>query len=251
MTTKTLSNTPDTLWLSVNPSFKRLEQQLLVYLNARKTVSHWGYFQSPDEPSELEVALTLLHDYMKLRDRPVHLIGHGTGGLVGLLYARKYPQRVRSLTLLSVGVNPAVDWKIHYYTQLDLLPCSRNQILTQMVHSLFGHQCEHCLSGLLKLLEEDLVGSLSVHSLVRRFSLFPGSVPIPLMACGGQEDPIVDPLQLQGWQPWLGESDRIWLCPEGRHFFHATHPQSTAAAILNFWNDIDASVDVALTSSER
>lgn len=243
MTTQLLtSNSPDALWLSVNPSFRRLEQQLLMPLNRnRRTIAHWGYAQTPDEPSDLDVALTLLHDYLKGCDRPMHLIGHSTGGLVGLLYARRYPHRVKSLTLLAVGGNPAVDWKAHYYTQLSLLPCSRTRILTQMVYSLFGRQRQPYLKSLLALLERDLVESLSLHSPLRHFSLFPGSVPVPLLVCGGQEDNVVDPVQLHSWHPWLKPGDRLWLCPHGRHFFYATHPEPTAAEITDFWHEVDFS----------
>jgi len=60
-------------------------------------------------------------------------------------------------------------------------------------------------------------------------------VPVPLLICGGQEDPIVDPVQLHSWYPWFKPGDRLWLCPNGRHFFYATHPTATAAEILDFW----------------
>jgi len=39
-----------------------------------------------DKASLLDVAVLLLHDYLKSNDQPVHLIGHSTGGLLGLLY---------------------------------------------------------------------------------------------------------------------------------------------------------------------
>lgn len=238
-TQSSVRHTPDVLWLSVNPGFRRLEQPLLAQLGGDRAVAHWGYSQTPDEPSSLDVAVTLLHDYIKGCDRPLHLIGHSTGGLVGMRYARQFPNRVRSLTLLGVGVNPAIDWKAHYYTQLELMPCSRKRVLTQMVHTLFGQQCRHCLQGLIEKLEQDLTNSLSLHSLLKRLSLFPGGVPAPLLACGGQLDAIVDPVQVQGWQPWLKQGDRIWLCPDGRHFFHASHPQPCAAEILAFWKRIE------------
>jgi pimeloyl-ACP methyl ester carboxylesterase len=244
MTTRVLTpEMPEALWLSVNPSFRRWEQPLLVHLNGDRVIAHWGYRQTPDEPSSLDVAVTLLHDYVKGCDRPLHLVGHSTGGLVGLLYARQFPQRVKSLTLLGVGVNPAVDWKAHYYTQLEQLPCSRTRVLTQMVYSLFGRQQPPHLAGLIALLERDLTESLSLHSLWRRFSLFPGRVPVPLLACGGEADLIVDPVQLQGWQPWMKPGDRTWLCPQGRHFFHATHAEASAATVLDFWAEVDATAN--------
>jgi pimeloyl-ACP methyl ester carboxylesterase len=230
----TLSPCPDALWLTVSPSFERFDQKLLGCLARHGEVAHWAYRQTPDEPSSLDVAVTLLHDYLQGHNRPVHLLGHGTGGLVGLLYARQHPQRVKSLTLLSVGVNPMVDWQAHYYTQLERLPCMRQQVLRQMAHSLFGYQSRPLLAGWVNLLEQDLIQSVSPHSLLKRVSLCPGSVAVPLLVCGGEADAIVDPAQIRGWQSWLKGGDRIALCP-GRHFFHAVHPHQVARQIFSFW----------------
>lgn len=230
-----MTTTPDVLWLTVNPSFQRLDQKLLTCLAEHAQIACWAYSQMPDEPSLLDVALMLLHDYIKGLDRPLHLAGHSTGGLLGLLYARQFPHRVKSLTLLSVGVNPAMDWKAHYYTQLELLPCSRSRVLAQMVDTLWGRQPTHILKGWIELLEQDLSHSLSLHSLTKRFSIFPSGAPVPLLVCGGSDDAIVDPTQIKGWQPWLKPHDRFWLCPNGRHFLQATHPDATAHEMLKFW----------------
>jgi pimeloyl-ACP methyl ester carboxylesterase len=231
----TAKTSPDALWLNVSPGLERLDRKLLSCLARHHQVSHWAYRQTPDEPGSLDIALTLLHDFLKGQHRPVHLLGHGTGGLLGLLYARKHPRRVKSLTLLSVGVNPTVDWQAYYYNHLEKLPCSRHEILTQMAYSLFGYQAKPLIRSWVNLLEMDLAHSPSPHSLLKRVSLFPGGVPVPLMACGGEEDPIIDSHQIQGWRPWLKPEDRIWICPKGRHFFHATFPQQVASKILSFW----------------
>jgi len=41
---------------------------------------------------------------------------------------------------------------------------------------------------------------------------------VPLMVCGSKDDIIVEP-DAAGWQPHLKEGDRLWECPQGRHFF--------------------------------
>jgi pimeloyl-ACP methyl ester carboxylesterase len=128
------------------------------------------------------------------------------------------------------------DWQAHYYSQLEKLSCSRQQVLAQMAYLLFGHQAQPLVNGWIKLLEQDLVHSLSPHSLLRRSSLFPGQVPVPMLVCGSLDDAIADPNQLEGWRPWLKPGDRLWQCPSGRHFFHATHPQAVAREILSFWH---------------
>lgn len=240
MTTPALiTDAPEAIWLSANPSFRKLEQNLVNSLACCRQIAHWGYRQTPDEPSTVEGILTLLHDYIKGFNHPVHLIGHSTGGLLGLLYARRYPQRVQSLTLLAVGVSPAVDWKAHYYNQLALLSCSRTRALTQMVQTLFGSQPRHLLPRWLELLERDLMTAFSLHSPLERFSMFPAGVPVPFLVYGGQRDTMVTPAQIQGWLPWLKTGDRMGLCPNGGHFFHTTHVSTVRDEVLAFWQSTD------------
>jgi pimeloyl-ACP methyl ester carboxylesterase len=229
---------PDAVWLSTSLALRKLDQQLLHYLSLHKAIARWDYAQTADEPISLEVALVLLHDYLKTCDRPLHLIGHSTSGLLGLLYARRYPERVQSLTLLSVGVNPSVDWQAHYYVQRQLLPCDRRSILSQMVYTLFGRQSRQMTAALVNVLEQDLQTSLSPHTLFKRINLPSGGVTVPLMVCAGDQDVIVDPNQLQGWQEWLKTGDRLWQCPNGCYFFHYYYPEVVGKQLLNFWSTV-------------
>jgi pimeloyl-ACP methyl ester carboxylesterase len=231
-----MSHLPDALWLNVSPDLQRFDRPLLKHLSKHISIAQWEYCQTLDEPLSLEIALVLLHDYLKHCDHPLHLLGHSTGGLLGLLYARRYPNRVRSLTLLSVGVHPAVDWQAHYYAQLQFLPCSRETLLTQMVYNLFGHQSCATTRELINILECDLSRSLSPHTLYQRVSFFPGGVPTSLLVCGSQDDVIIDSGLLQGWQPWLKANDRCWQCSRGGYFFHYFHPQQVSEQIVVFWN---------------
>lgn len=226
----------DALWLNVSPALQKFDRPLLKYLSRHRSVARWDYVQTEDEPMSLETALVLLHDYLKHGDRPVHLVGHSTSGLLALLYARRHPERVRSLTLLSVGVYPAVDWQAHYYAQLQLLPCSRETLLTQTVYNLFGYQSRPAARELVQLLERDLKTALSPHTLYQRASFFPGGVPVPLMVGGSQDDAIVDTNLLQGWQSWFKSGDRLCQCVAGRYFFHYFKPESVGETIVDFWN---------------
>ncbi|NJN86954.1 MAG: alpha/beta hydrolase [Leptolyngbyaceae cyanobacterium SL_7_1] len=230
-----MSKLPDVLWLSVSPALRPFDRPLMQALSQTQTVGYWEYAQTLDEPNSFDAALVLLHDYLKHSDRPLHLIGHSTSGVLGLLYARQHPERVRSLTLLSVGVHPAIDWQAHYYAQAQLLRCSRSILLSQMVYNLFGRQPRATMSRWVTLLEEDLLTSLSPHTLFKRVKVASGGVTVPLMVCGGGEDIIIDPPMLQGWQDWMREGDRLWLCSEGGHFFHYHHPDLVDQAISEFW----------------
>ncbi|MFP4009563.1 MAG: alpha/beta fold hydrolase [Spirulinaceae cyanobacterium] len=163
-----MSSSPTILWLSANPSFERFAQPLLRYVSSSTPLKTWQYQQHADEGSSLYMALELLHNYMRQCDRPVHLVGHSTGGLLGWLYARQYPEKVETLTLLGVGAYPAVDWQAHYYALQALLPCPRQMLLAQMVRMLFGQQNHYTTKALVEVLEKDIATSPSPHFLYQR-----------------------------------------------------------------------------------
>ena len=56
-------------------------------------------YQPFDNPNIHAIDLANLLDMLHIKT--VHIIGHGLGGNMGLLFATMYPQRVRSLTILS------------------------------------------------------------------------------------------------------------------------------------------------------
>jgi pimeloyl-ACP methyl ester carboxylesterase len=240
-----VSDLPEVLYLSASQHLAAFDRPLVQSLSEQTTIAHWEYNLTPDEPCSLEVALVLLHDYLKQCEGPIHLVGHGVSGLLGLMYAQRHPERVRSLVLLSVGVHPAVDWQALYYAQRQLLPCSRQAILTRMVDMLFGYSDLATTKALVKILEKDLDCSLSPHSLYQQVSLPPIPVSLPLLACGSVDDAIVDPLQLRGWEEYFGEStnSRLWVCPGGRYFFHYFYSPQVADEICCFWRSISQNSD--------
>ena len=233
-----MSKNISSLWINTNPSFQRFETPVIRYLSQQMTVARWEYYQDRDEPCSLDIALILLHDYLKSLSQPIHFIGHSTGGLLGLIYARKYPHKVKSLTLLGVGFHPAVDWQAHYYALRQLLPCSQEIVLAQMVQKIFGYQGKHNTKGLVEILKRDLDTSPSPHSLYQRYSVTPEGVSMPLMVCGCRNDAIVDLNALRGWHNYLKPEDILWECGQGYHFFHYYYPQEVGRQILKFWNFI-------------
>ncbi|MGL5083560.1 MAG: alpha/beta fold hydrolase [Microcoleaceae cyanobacterium] len=240
---------PEAIWLNTSPSFKHFDRGLLAEIATTTRIGYWEYQQDLDEPSLLSVVLTLVHDYLKSLSQPVHLIGHSTGGLIGLLYARKHPERVKSLTLLAVGIHPAVDWKAHYYVQQQLLPCPREELLDQMVRMLCGCQSPIAEQKIVQLLKQDLAESFSLHSPFQRISLPSGGVPVPLMIGGSQTDNIISLRELQEWRVFFKPGDRLCQFPQGGHFFHYFFPQLVNAEILKFWTEIDQSSKTTASST--
>jgi pimeloyl-ACP methyl ester carboxylesterase len=226
------------VWINANPSFKRFDNRIVRYLSNQLPIAYWEYNQDRDEPSSLTIALTLLHDYLKTVSEPIDLIGHSTGGLLGLLYARKYPDRVKSLTLLGVGFDPAIDWQAHYYQMRKLLPCSQNILLARMVQMMFGHQDRINTRCLIKILQEDLYTAPSAHSLYQLDRIDPGGVSMPLMVCGSENDGIVAPPALQRWSNSLKDGDVLLINPLGHHFFHYFFPEQTGRQVIKFWQQV-------------
>ena len=180
------------VWINANPSFQRFDDRIIRYLSCQVPIAYWEYRQEWDEASSIEIALILLHDYLKSRSQPVDLIGHGTGGLLGLLYARRYPHRVKSLTLLGVGCNPAIDWQAHYYQMRKLLSCPQKMVLGQIVQMMFGHQNRQNTLDLIGILHRDLYTAPTSHSLYQLDRIEPGGVSMPMMVCGSDNDGIRD-----------------------------------------------------------
>lgn len=239
----------DVLWVNVSPAFQCFHQPFLGRMSKFYQVATWEYSQSLDEGVSLDNAIRLLHEYLSQGDRPIHLMGHGTGGLLALLYAYNYPKKVKSLTLFSVGAYPAIDWQAHYYAQLRLLPCPRQVLLRQTVYNLFGIQSDETIQHLIGLLENDLQTALSVHTLYQTLRLTPKAVTLPLMVCFSEDDVVIDPQLQKAWQPWMKQIDHFWQCPEGRYFFHYFYPQQVAEAVLEFIAQQEVYEFLGLTSA--
>ena len=233
-----MNNQPTALWLSVSPHLQRFDQRLQHLLAQTSTIQQWGYRQTADEPCCLDTALVLLHDYLKRQKRPMHLLGHGMSGVVGLLYAHRHPDRVASLTLLSVGANPAVSWHSHYYALRSLLPCNRRMVLMQIARLLFGPYSPAVLEVITTMLEQDLDQCLTLHSLANRTTLQTAQITPPLLVCQGMHDVILDPNTQLQWEQFLKPGDRLWQCPEGKHFFHYDYPRLVADTISAYWEEV-------------
>jgi pimeloyl-ACP methyl ester carboxylesterase len=225
------------LWISASPSLKQFHRRLLNVLSATVEIEFWEYIQTLDEGSSIDKALELLHEYLVSTDDRVNLIGHGIGGVIALEYARQYPDRVTSLTLLSVAVQPAITWHSFYYSQLRSAPSDRYCVLRSIAINLFPYNCLSHIYGLVERLDRDLVEAPSNHSLFHLDIMTVGGVKMPLMICGSQTDPVVTESALSGWNNYLKPVDVSRSYPTGGHFFHHFHPELVGHHIQIFWQE--------------
>lgn len=225
------------LWVSASPALRCLDEPMLDCLSKYTAIARWEYHQTVDEGGSSEVAVCLLLNIIKQNKRPIHLIGHGVGGVIALLFARRYPELVSSLTLLAVAVQPANTWHAHYYQQRKLFSLSRQQVLLNTVHNLFREKLPCQPHRLVNILSQDLDDIPLSHSLLQIETIPKGGVSMPLMVCGSKTDPIVSHPELHGWKEWLKSQDVIWECLQGGHFFHAFYPEKVADQVLKFWDD--------------
>jgi hypothetical protein len=104
-----------------------------------------------------------------------------------------------------------------------------------MVCNLLGYQSHSTTQGFMQVLDRDLGSSLSPHSLYQRVPIAAGGAEVPLMICASDDDVVIDPHLVRGWQPFLKEGDRLLMVPQGRYFFHYFYPQPICQGITQFW----------------
>lgn len=235
------STSPQVVGICTSQSLRRFDLQLLRSLSRQYAIAQWEYCQNPDEPIDLNMAIASLHEYLQTCEEKVHLVGHGIAGLVGWLYAKQYPEQVRSLTLLSVGVNLATSWHSHYYEQRQLIGCSRETMLMRTAFYLFGYRDKEMLHWLANLLKQDLDNSLIPHSLYAPTYIAPTPIAVPMLVCGALDDYVISGGGASAYQKWrlhLKDSDRLWLSEQGKHFFHYSQWQPVSNQIRSFWNSL-------------
>jgi pimeloyl-ACP methyl ester carboxylesterase len=230
-----MSDAFDVLWISSSPALQRFDKPLLQYISKYLNVAQWEYRSHKDEGSSIDEAVGLVAEFLAEYSHPVHIAGHGAGGAIALVFARRYPEKVRSLTLLAVASQPAHTWHTHYYLQRQLFTISRQQVLAMSVRNLFGEQPPYTTKKLVAVLDKDLEQSPLSHSLFKLTDLPEGGVSMPMMVCGSKEDPIINSPSLQRWLKWFKAEDFLWETPKGHHFFHYFYPQKIGEKMLNFW----------------
>jgi pimeloyl-ACP methyl ester carboxylesterase len=235
-------NSIDALWLTVTPRLSCFDQPLLKSLSAQQTIANWQYQYGLDEGGCLENAVEMLSLYLRDREPPIHLIGHGMGGVLALLFAQRYPSKVRSLALMGVAERPAVTWHAYYYVQRQIVPCSPLQILVRLTQNLLGDVLPYPIGHLVAALKKDLEQGLSPHSIWNLGAIAQGGVAMPLLICSATEDPIVHLSAVVDWNKWLKPEDELFWVPGKMHFFHYFYPERLSNRIQKFWQESSSQV---------
>lgn len=227
------------LWISTNPSLQCFHRRILGVLDQEFPLKYWEYSQTPDEPGSLEAALRLLHEFAQTSDRPLHIIGHGLGGVLALNYARRYPSRVASVVLISVAAQPAITWQTYYYQQLSNIYCRRDAVLKLVAGWISGIACPQYVQHLAERLDRDLLEAPSDTSLLKKDGPFSqGSIGQPLLVYGATDDPVLMGSIFSGWKHYLKPGDQFWQQPTGGHFFHHQYAEVVGIRIRDFWRQI-------------
>jgi pimeloyl-ACP methyl ester carboxylesterase len=235
-------NSIDALWLTVTPSLSCFDQPLLQQLSKTKVIANWQYRYGLDEGGCLDNAIEMLNLYLTDREDPIHLIGHGMGGTLALLFSQRYPDKVRSLTIMGVAEQPAVTWHAYYYVQRQTFSCSPQQILVRLVRNLLGDTLPHPIGHLGAALRKDLEQGLSPHSVLKIGAIPQGGVAMPLLICSATEDPIVHLSAVVDWNKWLKPQDELFWVSGKMHFFHYFYPERLSNQIQKFWQESSSQV---------
>ncbi len=227
------------LWISTSSSLQCFHRRILGVLDQEFPLKYWEYSQTPDEPGSLAIALGLLHDFIKTSDQPLHIIGHGLGGVLALNYARCYPGRVASVVLISVAAQPAITWQTYYYQQLSKIHCRRDVVLQLVAGWISGISCPRYIQHLADRLDRDLLEAPSDTSLLKKDAVFcQGSILQPLLVCGAIDDPVLMGNIFSEWQHYLKPGDQFWHQPTGGHFFHHQYAEAVGQKVRDFWRQI-------------
>jgi pimeloyl-ACP methyl ester carboxylesterase len=227
------------LWIGTNPSLQCFHRRLLGALSQPFPMKYWEYAQTPDEPGSLDAALTLLHEYISTSDQLLHLIGHGQGGVLALSYARRYPERVASVVLLSVAAQPVITWQSYYYQQLAYWPYSRQQVLEFVASKISAIPCARYIAHLAQRLDRDLLEAPSSNSPLRKEGLLAeGMIVQPLLVYSAEDDPVLAGRIFEDWKYYLKPGDQMWLQPVGGHFFHHQYAELVSEKISSFWQQL-------------
>ena len=223
------------LWIDLQPTLYCLNKRVAQLLSRTFVVQRWSFQHDLDESCSVSTVHDLLRQTLEASSEPFHLVGHGISGTVACLFAEKYPELVKSLTMMSVDTLSTNHWSSHYLEMRSKLPSSRQALLTHLSSLLFSSSNSRaaevlpCL--LAKCLDTEFIqGSIVDHQQTSDLNV----PPIPTLVLNGEYDFVVDSKSVNRWSTALKSGDRYVCMSEGRHFFQFDQSQRVADLITAF-----------------
>ncbi|WP_114994346.1 alpha/beta fold hydrolase [Synechococcus sp. UW179A] len=223
------------LWIDLQPTLHCLNKRVAQLLSRSFAVQRWSFQHDLDESCSVQTVLELLRQTLVASSEPMHLVGHGISGTVACLFAEKYPDLVKSLTLLSVDTLSANHWSSHYLDMRSQLPTSRQAILSHLSSLLFSSNNSRSTEIVPCLLAKCLDTEFIQGSIVNQQTIKNLQTPeVPTLVLNGEFDFVVDINSHDRWSETLKSGDRYVCMKNGRHFFQFNQAQHAADLITAF-----------------
>lgn len=227
--------TPSMVWLDAQPSLYCFNHKLAVLLSRTRAIRRWSFQHDPDESCSMETIHNFLAQSLEDFQEPPHLIAHGLSGTIACLFAHRYTELIRSVTVLSVDTLSCNHWHNHYLAMRSKLPCSRSQILSQLSLNMLSKENLRINSSLSQSLERCLDFDYTPGSIVGQQEINCLTPPdVPMLILNGKNDFVVDAGSLERWKSILKAGDCIDLIHQGRHFFQYSKAAEVAQKINTF-----------------
>ena len=240
------------LWIDLQPTLYCLNKRVAQLLSRAFVVQRWSFQHDLDESCSVSTVHDLLRQTLESSSEPFHLVGHGISGTVACLFAEKYPDLVKSLTLMSVDTLSANHWSSHYLEMRSQLPSSRQALLSHLSSLLFSSTNSRAVEVFPCLLAKCLDSEFIQGSIINQQQISNlNTPPMPSLVLNGEYDFVVDNNSHDRWSETLKSGDRYVCLKKGRHFFQFDQSQMVADLITSFIQMVPSPwVDRALGSND-
>ena len=223
------------LWIDLQPSLYCLFKRTAQNLDHHFEVKRWSFEHDLDESCDVDIVHSLLRQTIESSSTQVHLVGHGISGTIAHLYAQKNPERISSVSMLSVDTHSTNQWTNHYHSMRSQLPCSRFHILSHLSSLLVDRSSEQIRNIVTRLLARCLDNDFVYGSIIKSQKIENiNKANVPILVINGEKDFVVDKQSHDRWKNILKPGDCYQQISDGRHFFPFTEWRKTSKMIESF-----------------
>ena len=178
----------------------------------------------------------------------VHLVLHDFGGPWGLAWAAGHPDRMRSLTLINIGILPGFRW--HYLGRIWRMPVVGEVSMATLTRPVFGLLLKHGNPrGLPKVFVDRWFGSFDrgtrravlrlyratsdLEHLSRSAEDALRGLNLPVLVVWGKRDPYVPVRYAERQREWFPRAE-VKVLEDSGHWPFADNPAAVADAVIPF-----------------